>query len=152
MHGRRHAEIIFELDGEGALPPAPVRYLWIIALCLTLLGHPAVAQNSTAPGGVLRTDRADLPTAINQPPDAVAQMRARVVRSRQQLLDAANADRIQHIADETSKLLLLARDLQNQIDKIGTRPLPKLLIREAEIIEKLAHDVQARMTVTVGSG
>ena len=70
--------------------------------------------------------------------------------SKKQNFDAANALRTQQIADETTKLLILAKDMKSQIDKLGDQPLPDKVIREAEVIEILAHDVQAKMTLTVG--
>ena len=94
-------------------------------------------------------DKADLPTAINQVPDANVQMRSRTLRAHREKLDAINEERIRAIAEESSKLLLLARDLESRMEKIGTRPLPSLVVREAEVIEKLAHDVEARMTATI---
>jgi hypothetical protein len=122
------------------------------ACSILLAGPRASAQSAVAPGGQLQMNKADLPTAINQPPDPNAQERSRARRLRQLKFDAVNAARIRQIADETGRLLLLARDLQTQLDRMGAKPLPSLLIREAEVIEKIAHDVQARMTVTVGAG
>jgi hypothetical protein len=63
--------------------------------------------------------------------------------------DAINALRLKQIDDETAKLLILARDLREQMDQLGDNPLPDRLRREAEVIELLAHDIQAKMTVTV---
>jgi hypothetical protein len=56
------------------------------------------------------------------------------------------------IVEETVKLLILARDLKSQMDKVGDQPLPAMLLREAEVIEILARDVQAKMTLTIGPG
>jgi hypothetical protein len=122
-------------------------------LCIALLSmQRAAAQSNTAPGGALRTDKIDLPTPINQPPDANAQLIARQHLKGQQKFDAANALRQRQIVDESVKLLTLARDLKSQMDKIGDQPLPALLLREAEVIEILARDMQAKMTLTVGPG
>ena len=122
-------------------------------LCIALLSmQRAPAQSNTAPGGVLRTDKIDLPTPINQPPDANAQLIARQHFKGQQKFDAANALRQRQIVDESVKLLTLARDLKSQMDKVGDQPLPALQLREAEVIEILARDVQAKMTLTVGPG
>lgn len=122
-------------------------------LCIALLSmQRAPAQSNTAPGGVLRTDKIDLPTPINQPPDANAQLVARQHLKGQKKFDAANALRQRQIVDESVKLLTLAQDLKSQMDKAGDQPLPALLLREAEVIEILARDVQARMTLTVGPG
>ena len=93
-----------------------------------------------------------MPTAINQPPDANAQLIARQHRKGLQNFDVANALRQRQIAEETVKLLILARDLKSQMDKLGEQPMPALLLREAEVIEILARDVQAKMTLTVGPG
>jgi hypothetical protein len=113
----------------------------------------AICQSaSTPPGGALRIDKADMPTAINQPPDKNAQLQSRDQDAVRKNFDAANALRIRQIADETEKLLILAKDLKAQMEKMGDKPLPSILQREAEIIELLAHDVQAKMTKTVGAG
>lgn len=117
----------------------------------TLLGILSGRAQTCTAGGALRLDKAVAPTPINQPPDANTQLRARAKRARRQNFDAANALRIRQIATETANLLILARDLQVQIDKNAGAALPALLIREAEVIELLAHDVQAKMTVTVGA-
>jgi hypothetical protein len=153
MQDRRHVELIAELVVRRSQPIVLALPRVMTVACFPWFGgRLGAAQSSSPAGGVLRTDKADLPTAIHQPPDANAQMRAHDRRTRRKMLDAVNAARIQQIADETAKLLLLARDLRGQIDLVGAKPLPKLLIREAEVIEKLARDVQARMTLTVGAG
>jgi hypothetical protein len=92
-----------------------------------------------------------LPQA-NRLPDINDQMVMKQQLSKKQNFDAANALRTQQIADETTKLLILAKDMKSQIDKLGDQPLPDKVIREAEVIEILAHDVQAKMTLTVGGG
>jgi len=74
------------------------------------------------------------------------------VHQKRQNFDAANALREKQINDETAKLLILAKDLKSQMDKLGDRPLPDRLLREAEVIELLAHDVQTKMTLTVSGG
>jgi hypothetical protein len=122
-------------------------------ICIAMLcAQRATAQGSVTPGGALRTDKVDMPTAINQPPDANAQLIARQHRKGLRNFDVANALRQRQIAEETVKLLILARDLKSQMDKVGEQPLPALLLREAEVIEILARDVQAKMTLTVGPG
>lgn len=108
------------------------------------------SQSSGPSGGALRIDKAVQPTAINQPPDATTQMKLHQDRTRQQNFDAANALRQSQIADETMKLLILARDLKSQMEKMGGQPLPAHLLREAEVIEILARDVQQRMILVVG--
>jgi hypothetical protein len=153
MQDWRHAKLGGQLGRYRSRQRRVALHLGLAVACLALIcAHRNMAQSPTAPGGALRLDKAGEATPINQPPDANAQLHARARRFQQKSFDAANALRIRQIADETEKLLILARDLQSQLDKIGGKPLPALLMREAEVIEKLAHDVQSRMTLTVGAG
>lgn len=118
-------------------------------ICLVLCSHSLMGQNGLnnppRPTGVL------MPEA-NRPPDANEQMKMKETSQRKQNFDAANALRQKQIADESTKLLILANDLKQQMDKLSNKPLPNRLLREAEVIELLAHDVQAKMTMTVGGG
>jgi hypothetical protein len=88
----------------------------------------------------------------NRPPDANEQMQMRALHQRASNFDAANALRKKQIDDESMKLLILASDLKKQMDKLGNQPPSSRLLREAEVIELLAHDVQTRMVLTVGGG
>jgi hypothetical protein len=85
----------------------------------------------------------------NRPPDANALMKMDQQHRRKNNFDAANALRQQQIDDETKKLLILANDLKQQMDKLGDRPVSDHLVREAEVIEALARDVQKKMTLTI---
>lgn len=128
----------------------PKRLLSLIAgMGLLLCSHSLLSQNGLnnppRPTGIL------LPEA-NRPPDANEQMRMKESSQRKQNFDAANALRQKQIDDESTKLLILANDLKQQIDKLGNKPLSDRMVREAEVIELLAHDVQAKMTMTVGGG
>jgi hypothetical protein len=98
-----------------------------------------------------RRDTLLLPEA-NRPPDANARMKMRNAKQASNNFDAANALRQKQINDETIKLLILAKDLKTQIDQLGDNPLTDRMLREAEVIELLAHDVQTKMTLTVKGG
>jgi hypothetical protein len=109
------------------------------------------AQNPPqTPGGALRTDKADLPTPINQAPDANAQMEKNEQVAKQQNYSAANAERKKQIADDSAKLLKLATDLKGEVDKTTKDTLSLNVIRKADEIEKLAHAVKEKMKLTVG--
>ena len=71
--------------------------------------------------------------------------------SKRRNLDAANAARKRVIDDETNKLLILARDLKAKADRIGSGALTTTMVREAEVIEVLAKDVQEEMKLTVSA-
>lgn len=134
----------------------PNRFHWnhlgrtIIALCATLAisGQFSSPQNPQGPQVIPHPIL--LPQA-NHLPDVNDQMKLNELHSKQKNFDAANAKRAQEINDDATKLLILARDLNAEIDKLGDKPLPAKLLREAEVIELLAHDVQNKMTLTVGA-
>jgi len=62
--------------------------------------------------------------------------------SKKQMLMAARQKRL--VAD-TAKLASLAADLKTQVDHSSTTTLPADLIKKANDIEKLAHDVKQRL-------
>ncbi|HTB96008.1 MAG TPA: hypothetical protein VK716_03300 [Terracidiphilus sp.] len=90
-----------------------------------------------------------LPQA-NRLPDVNAQMVMKQQLQTKKDFDAANTLRQKQIGDDSVKLLILAKDLKAQMDLLGDKPVPERLQREAAVIELLAHDVQTRMTLTVG--
>jgi len=65
--------------------------------------------------------------------------------------EAANVERKRVIDDETNKLLILARDLKMKTDNLGSAPLTRTMVREAEVIELLANDVKKKMKLTVSA-
>ena len=132
--------------------PGTLQFLRLLGLALALpvavavAALPAHAQNAISapprPRSVL------LPEA-NHLPDVNDRMIMNSARQQKENFDAANTLRQKEIDDETDKLLILAKDLKEQMDKLGNQPLPPKLVREAEVIELLAHDVQTKMTLTV---
>ena len=93
------------------------------------------------------------PLPATPPPnslDANDIMRMHQNKLTKQNFDAVNALRDKQIHDESTKLLILARDLKAQMDLLGDAPPSPRLLREAQVIELLAHDVQTKMTLTVG--
>jgi hypothetical protein len=89
---------------------------------------------------------------VNRLPDANAQMVMKQQLQVKRDFDAANALRQKQINDDSVKLLILAKDLRAQMNSLGDGSIPDRLLREAAAIELLAHDVQARMVLTVGGG
>lgn len=144
------APIPSEATTEKQCKRIPLGYVVAAAMILICLpGSILTGQNSISapprPTSIL------LPEA-NHLPDANDKMLMNQVHQKRQNFDAANALREKQINDETAKLLILAKDLKSQMDKLGDRPLPDRLLREAEVIELLAHDVQTKMTLTVSGG
>jgi len=86
----------------------------------------------------------------NNPPDANAQMLMRQNQWKKEDFEAINTLRKKEMGDDSTKLLILAADLNAKLAKLGKNPVPKNLLREAEVIELLAHDVHAKMILTIG--
>ena len=63
----------------------------------------------------------------------------------QERLGAAAAQRQQKMLEDAEKLLLMAQQLKVSVDKTNKNELSVEVIREAERIEKLAHQVKEGM-------
>ena len=90
-----------------------------------------------------------LPEANNLP-DANTQMQMRDTKVKQQSFDEANAERKKELSDESAQLLTLAMALKAEVDKTNKDMLSLNVIRKADEIEKLAHNVKEKMKITVG--
>ncbi|HEX4286422.1 MAG TPA: hypothetical protein VHZ28_15120 [Terracidiphilus sp.] len=110
-------------------------------LCVAFL--PVTSQQPNQPRNV--------PEFINRLPDANDQARMRQTQKTQADFAAANALRQKEIAGDTEKLQKLANDLKADVDKAGPNTLSLNALRKADAIEKLAHNIKLRMTVTVGT-
>jgi hypothetical protein len=136
------------IPAEKQLTGIPLGY--VVAAAVLLICSPSfvlTGQISAPP----RPSSILLPEA-NHLPDANDKMLMNQAHQKKQNFDVANALREKQINDESVKLLILAKDLKAQMDKLGDNPVPNKLLREAEVIELLAHDVQTKMTLTVSGG
>jgi hypothetical protein len=150
------------LDFENRLTGARrTRHCWgdygmraCICLAVTAaLSGTAQAPNTTlSSGGALRQDRADIAGSVNRTPDANDMTRIREQQSKQQNFEAANIERKRQIAEDSARLLKLATDLKIEVDKTNKDTLSLIVIRKAEEIERLAHNVKEKMKLTVGPG
>jgi hypothetical protein len=77
-------------------------------------------------------------------------MKMRQHQEKQQNFDQANAARKKELSDESAQLLTLAMALKAEVDKTNKDMLSLNVIRKADEIEKLAHNVKEKMKVTVG--
>jgi hypothetical protein len=92
------------------------------------------------------------PPSVTRIPDANTQNDINGQQTQQQSFEAANAARKKQIADESAKLLKLATELKTEVDKTNKDTLSLNVIRKADEIERLAHDVKEKMQLTVGGG
>jgi hypothetical protein len=141
-------------EGQNGARPArwSSGFRWARAfVCLTslatLTGIALNSAQSSAPRPITPT----LPPAINSAPDPKDQLDMRQAHNRQQNFAAANAERKKQIGDDSAKLLKLAVDLKAEVDKTAKDTLSLSVIRKADEIEKLAHDVKEKMKLTVGN-
>jgi hypothetical protein len=91
------------------------------------------------------------PPAVTRVPDANAQNDINTQDSKDPNFAAANAARKKQIADDSAKLLKLATELKAEVDKTNKDTLSINVIRKADAIEKLAHDVKEKMKTSIGT-
>jgi hypothetical protein len=126
------------------------RLLGRIMVCMA-----AVAMASGAGMAAAQTTTHDpnkpylLPQA-NRLPDVNQQMEMHDQQAKKQSYAAANAERKKQITEDTANLLKLASDLMAEVDKTDKDALSLNVIRKADEIERLAHNVKEKMKLTVG--
>jgi hypothetical protein len=120
---------------------------------MLLCGVAAVAQQSQGQGQTGRTAAqqaaitqaaqqaaSNVPTVNNDDPSlsGTASIEEQQARMR-------NADRQKQLVDDTQRLLALANELKADVDKSTKDTLSLDVIRKADEIEKLAHNVKDKM-------
>ena len=142
-----------QIEAATRGPRITRRSQWIVLGVAGLIAGAAttagIGQNT--PSSPSRPKITLLSPEANRPPDANEQMQMRQKNAKKQDFDTVNALRIKQINDDATKLLILTRDLNEKMSKLGKEPMPPNLVREAEVIEMLAHDVEQKMTLTVGA-
>jgi len=93
-----------------------------------------------------------LPPELNRFPDSNQANDINSQQTQKKDFEAANTERKKQIADDSEKLLKLATDLKTEVDKTSKDTLSLNVIRKADAIEKLAHDVKEKMKLSVGPG
>jgi hypothetical protein len=104
-----------------------------------------LANSTPRPTGIL------LPAA-NRLPDANQVMEMREKKAKDQNFAAANALRKKQMADDTDRMIKLIADLKTEIDKASKDELSLTVIRKADEIERLAHNIKEKMKLTAGPG
>jgi len=132
------------------------RNLWVRGfLCLIGLGLLSTACNFSSEGvSQTQSQSPDKPLSIadaNRSPDANAQMAVDDQQAKNKNVDAATIERKRQITDDSARLLKLASDLKAEVDKTSKDTLSLGVIRKAEEIEKLAHNVKEKMKLTMAS-
>jgi hypothetical protein len=131
---------------------AQLRRLWstcspVVLLCAVvpgMLNLEGFAQMSVPPS---RPPKPIIAPEANRLPDANDQMMMREEIARKRNFDAANAERLKEVMQATEALETMAIALKAEVDK--SEDLSENTIHKADTIEKLAHSVKERMTLTV---
>jgi hypothetical protein len=130
---------------------APARRIATQALVVSLailtgVAHPLRASSQANPCKSIHDP------ALTTPPDKNAQMEMHQQQSgdQQQSFAAANAERKKQISSDSAQLLKLATELKNEVDKTTKDTLSLNVIRKADEIERLAHNVKEKMKLTAG--
>jgi len=84
-------------------------------------------------------------------PDANQQMILHEQQAKKRNFEAVNAERRKVFADESALLLKLATDLKAEVDKTNKDTLSLNVIRRADLVEKLAHDMKEKMKLSVAA-
>jgi hypothetical protein len=118
----------------------------LLAGCALLFGSSALAGEGQQGSNPLPNRPIVIPNRTLSP-DELRNLDDKITRRRN--FDAANAARKQLIDDEANKILILARDLKQKTDKLGSDAPSPMMLREAAMIELLANDVKEKMKLTV---
>jgi len=105
----------------------------ILGLVLTLVSLPARAQNPKFP---------PMPEPQPQPTSPEDRAKSKLERD---MAKKANQERQEALRRDTEKLLKLATELKNYVDKTNENVLSFDVVKKAEEIEKLAHSVKEKM-------
>ena len=127
-----------------------LRWGVLLAAVAAVAGFAGAGQQQTPQAPSLNPDRPYLRPEANRLPDVNDQMEMREQQVKQQHYEAANAARQKQLADDSAKLLALAVALKAEVDKTNKDTLSLSVIRKADAIEKLAHNVKEKMKLTVG--
>ena len=128
-------------------PRISVLWIGILTGAATLALGPLVGE-----GLQVRDPGFRYPPSVTRIPDANTQNDINGKDAKDKDFEAANAERKKQIADDSERLLKLATDLKTEVDKTSKDTLSINVIRKADAIEKLAHDVKEKMKLTVGPG
>jgi hypothetical protein len=115
----------------------PQRVAWTLSLCL-LFTIPSRAQTQAPPPPRQAGQRGDLAPAAGDAAETQERMAHDMAKK-------ANQSRQALIKGDTDKLLKLAVELKDYVDKSNENVLSLDVIKKADEIEKLAHSVKDKM-------
>jgi hypothetical protein len=125
------------------------------ASCVAVLAIAAVPTDFSVAAQQLTNQAEPKPSVqgadANRMPDAIAIMRMRERQVTKAKFEAANAERKRQLDQDSLALLRLAAEVKAEIDCTNGNSLSLNATRKVEEIERLAHNVQVKMKLTVGA-
>jgi hypothetical protein len=126
-----------------------------VAACLLAMGAASVpcdfgqAQAPATNSGPAKQSII-LPEA-NRPPDKNDQMEMQQRSAKEATYEVANEERKRQLTDDSTALLALSNELKEELDKTNKDTLSLDVVRKADEIARLAHNVQVKMKLTVNA-
>jgi hypothetical protein len=138
-------------------PVSPGRS-WRSFVCLGILAWSASlfvhAQATQGPPSA-ETQPKQSPDAVdpsaNRPLDANQLMRLKDQQAKRKGYDSANMERKRQLTEDSTRLLKLVGELRDEMANVSSDAEGVTLIRKIEEIERIAHNVQQKMKLTVGA-
>jgi hypothetical protein len=119
----------FWMHFNFSMPSSLQRFVCTFVLSfLVVIGAAAVAQNRPGP-----------PSTQGPPEDEGT------IRMKKDMAKKANTERHEALKRDTDRLLELAQQLKDQVDKSNENMLSLDVLKKAEEVEKLAHNVKEKM-------
>ena len=78
-------------------------------------------------------------------------MRLKDQQAKRKSYDSANMERKRQLTEDSTLLLKLAGELRDEMANVSSDAEGVTLIRKIEEIERIAHNVQQKMKLTVGA-
>jgi hypothetical protein len=124
-----------------------LRVAWVgiilgTACCVNGNGGIATQQSSVPPATATVPPWGSVPAMTTQPGGDNSALDPRIAEQREKL---QSSERQKQLRSDTDKLLALATDLKLQVDKTDKGVLSIDVIKRADEIEKLAHNVKEQM-------
>jgi hypothetical protein len=117
----------------------PAIYAGIIASLFALVPAPMASRASIQQNGSY------VPNAVNRMPDANDRDKMQQQQTNEDRIEAANAERKKQISADSDKLLKMATDLKDELDKTSKDTLSVSTIHKIDAIEKLARDMKDKL-------
>jgi len=135
------------MNFEGVRPKEERRRATGRVLVAILAGLSAVILAPMEGRGLFRNASQAPPSgsATAAAPVASAPAETAAAQKDERIVGTVNADRKKQLTDDSERLLKLATDLKAEVDKTSKDTLSLAVIRKANEIEKLAHNVRDKL-------